>query len=478
MVADDNRAMERGRGSGEAVTVTFGGRLRELREKRRLSQAQLAQQSEGAISAGYISLLEADKRSPSKQVVALLASLLECSVPQLLEGRPSEREDRVDLELRYARLAVQHGEAADAKERLRRLQAEGGMPQRTQDEIEHQLGLALVKLGELAEAIEISQPLFDRACHPEGPNPTHLLVTLLGIRLTGCYVDAGDLARAIEVGERALAAAAAQGLASTHDYFRLAATVQFAYVERGDLVHSQVLARRFLEEAAGLHQFASQAVLLWNASLVADRLGHTRQALGMAERALGYLGEHEENGTDFARLRLEVAGLLLRQDPPDIVVAADLLRRCEEILQDLGHVLDRGRWHLFMASVQLFEGDPGAAETHARQACELLARMPSTIDQPAALAVLSDALAAQDRPDPGLLQRATSSALAAKATRWTASAYREIAERLVDVAPDLAISMFRAALDGAGVGDRGSALRAQVRALRERPTDRAGVPVA
>ena len=57
-------------------------------------------------------------------MAALLAAKLGCSTSQLLDGEPSERERRVQLELAYAELALRHDGAADAVSRLKALLAE------------------------------------------------------------------------------------------------------------------------------------------------------------------------------------------------------------------------------------------------------------------------------------------------------------------------------------------------------------------
>src|SRR5664279_5261949 len=121
--------------------TTFGERLRTLRREAGLSQGDLA--GEG-LSASYISLLEAGKRSPSSEVLQQLATQLRCSTTLLLEGKPSERDQRIELEIAYARLAVEHGESADARVRLERLLVEDGIPVPIRDEMSFLLGTCLL----------------------------------------------------------------------------------------------------------------------------------------------------------------------------------------------------------------------------------------------------------------------------------------------------------------------------------------------
>src|SRR5947209_17831060 len=97
--------------------TTFGERLRALRRATGLSQTQLA--GDG-LSPSYVSLLESDRRRPSPAVAAQLAAKLGCSTSQLLDGEPSERERRVQLEIAYAELALRRGGTGDARDRTAR----------------------------------------------------------------------------------------------------------------------------------------------------------------------------------------------------------------------------------------------------------------------------------------------------------------------------------------------------------------------
>src|SRR5450755_3059074 len=199
-------------GVGRCVMSGFGERLRTLRREAGLSQGDLA--GEG-LSASYISLLEAGKRSPSSEVLQQLAVRLSCSTTQLLEGKPSERDQRIELEIAYARLAVEHGESVDARSRLERLLGEDGIPVRIRDEITFLLGKACERSGDLEAAVSTVLPLYERSALGR----SHIPVSILGVVLCRCYLDSGDLSRATVVGEQALAAARRHATAGTSDYF-------------------------------------------------------------------------------------------------------------------------------------------------------------------------------------------------------------------------------------------------------------------
>src|SRR2546423_47432 len=140
--------------------TTFADRLKELRRAAGLSQTELA--GDG-ISPSYVSLLESGRRTPSPGVAAQLAAKLGCSVTQLLEGEPSERERRVQLELAYAELALRHGGAETVIERLRALLAERELTPRDASEASLLLARAHELKGDLPSAVTVLLPLFEDA---------------------------------------------------------------------------------------------------------------------------------------------------------------------------------------------------------------------------------------------------------------------------------------------------------------------------
>ena len=446
---------------------TFGERLRAARIAAGVSQSALS--GEG-VSASYVSLLEAGKRTPRPEIVQQLAGRLGCSVSELLDDEASDRAARIELEVAFARLAVEHGEPAEARDRLERVLTEDELPTRLRDEIQFRLSVAYERAGDLAAAVRAVTPLFERACRPEAPSPTHLVVTVVGMHLVGCYIDSGDLNQAIVLGERALDCARAQALAGTTQFYRLGATVMSAYLERGDWTHAALSAESLLSEATRQQSAVGQASIYWNAAMLAERQGRLATALGLAERALAHLSE-QENTRDYARVRLALAAILLTADPPDVARAADLLERCAGDLEDLGSPIDQGGWHIATAQVHLHRGDLPEAEARARQAVRLRSRSAPSADRAVALMTLRDVLAARGQDAGDLLEQAFDALAGATPTRWTALDWRALAERLVEAGNDtLAVRAFRSALDGAGVRDRTAALRHQVRVLRERAT--------
>lgn len=75
---------------------TLGTRVKLLRNKRGLTQIQLA--NELYISESYIALIEADKRNPSMEIVSKLADFFCVTTDYLMNGKPMSREELLTKE--------------------------------------------------------------------------------------------------------------------------------------------------------------------------------------------------------------------------------------------------------------------------------------------------------------------------------------------------------------------------------------------
>src|SRR3954447_14751304 len=91
--------------------TTFGGRLRELRKARGLSQQAIA--GDG-ISSGYVSLIEPDKRVPSAATLQGLSGRLGVPAEQRLGHEESPAADQARLEVNFVSLALANSDPAEA----------------------------------------------------------------------------------------------------------------------------------------------------------------------------------------------------------------------------------------------------------------------------------------------------------------------------------------------------------------------------
>jgi len=439
----------------------FGSRLAQRRRAAKLSQSELAGDD---LSPSYISLLESGKRQPSSEVVSLLAARLSCSPSMLLTGDASERERRIELEINYARLALTHGEAADARTQLTGLLAEGGLDSFHEDEATLLLASAHENLGEFPAAIDLLLPLFERS----RKGGTHLPVSSVGVVLCGCYSDSGDYQRAVIVGQEALDAAIDQGLSGSEDYYRLAATVLWAYCETGDLSHGMAWARTLIAQAEAHGTPSGQAAIYWNAAVVAHSVGNVGEAIHLSMRALAKMSEGH-NTRDLARLRVAVAQLLLSADPPRTDEAWASLEIAHDPLLDLGSQVDKAHWERTAGLTRLLQGDLDQARAfldaalRRADACEPEDNAESWLILGDLESVRGNLMVCREH-----YGRAIDVLSTAAPRRATARLWRDVGDRLREVGDvQTALTAFQRALDLLKITDRNAPVRAAMHQARE-----------
>jgi len=435
------------------VVSTFGERLRQARVEAGLSQTGLA--FEG-VSASYVSLLESGRRTPSAHVVAQLAARLGVSAEYLLHGEPSDHDRRMELELAFCRLALEHAETQQARDRLRILVAEDLQPA-VRDEAELLLGRSLIWLGDFDAAAEVALPLLERTLAGGSTLP----VSVVGNQVAWMHLQAGSHAQAVAAAERAIGACHEQGLAGTEDYFRLASTLMWAYTNLGDYLTAATWARRTIAEAEAAGSRHGQAVLYWNAAIMAEQRGRLDEALHLCRQAMAHLSELDD-GIDLARVRLAAAEVMLAVDPPPVAEAVAALERTKDLLHDLGSVADHVEWALARSRAALLQLDPGTAGELARSAVEqaVAADLVDVTLTARCRIALGDALIARGHPvDAREQYQAATDAL----DGWpdatpTAPIWRDLGERWTHLDdPRAAAAAFRRALECDGIRNRSRA---------------------
>lgn len=401
--------------------TTIADRVREARLAAGLSQTRLAGD---AFSPSYISLIEAGHREPTDAALAVLAERLGTTLEFLKHGEEGPNEARTRLELDYARLALVNGEAADAARRVAQLDLDVVTP-RLRAEALFTRARALEMLGQLEESIAILEPLYTDAMRAGD----HLELARLAVDLVVTYLEAGDLHRSVEVGERTMSLLEDAELGGTDEHLRLGSTLLWSYVERGDLLFAAQRVSELIRVAEQLGTPRGRGSVYWNAAVVAEERRDYEQAQRFTERALALLGEGEAD-RDIPRLRVNYAWLLLRSDPPEPRAALDQLDKAERWLVVLGSAGDRARMDVERSRAYLLLGDVVRATEHARAAFELLGDMPR-LETTTALVALGDALEAQgdDAGAAGAYERAASMLAMMSASRQSASIWRDLGDR-------------------------------------------------
>ena len=231
-----------------------------------------------------------------------------------------------------------------------------------------------------------------------------------------------------------------------------------AYFERGDTGQAVRTCRKAIDKAERLDSPKARASAYWNASMMESRQGSVRDAIPLAERALALLAEGQD-GRNLARLRIELADMQLRMDPPEFVDALVGLDRAElELRESSASAIDLARNDGYRARALLLAGD------HER-AHDVSVRVHDTARE-VAPDLAADAKAVQG-------QAAAARGLASEAS----NAYREAVMLLTGIGADRGAAQLWFELAGLleGVGDFDTARLAYRSAaastgLRSRPT--------
>ena len=276
--------------------------------------------------------------------------------------------------------------------------------------------------------------------------------TTVSVRLAMAYSECGDLARAVDVGEQALAHL--DRLDPPEDvgvHVELISTLAGCYLERGDLTRAQILIDRALALAAEAGSARARGAAAWNAAVIAQARHDAVGARLHADRALALFAELD-NARFLAMLRVVSAGLLLRQAQPDPQAALPALRLALVELQDVGTRLDLGYARTEQARALLAAGDLDEAADTGRRALLDLATGDRLQTGHALLVVGRVAMAQGDTEDAlALLRQAAGALEESEASRQAGTAWRELGEAYVELGRSTeAIEALRRASDLAG----------------------------
>lgn len=421
----------------------LGKRVRELRRGLALSQEDLAG---GGVSASYVSLIESGKRAPTEQTLRQLSQRLGCTVEYLRDGIDPKVRDVHMLEVAWVELAQRNGSQDEALRRSRALLTDPALDSHLAIRVRRAQAAAYEATGQLEEAIAVLEDLQQA----ERSFESAMLSTL--VALARCYREAGDINRSIDLAQGGLEASEAHGLAGTDEQAELAAALVVGYYERGDLVHAALLAKKLLSKVVNTGSHRAQAAAYWNASIVAYEQGRTANALSYVERALALLSETDQR-RNVARLRLMYATLLLRVEPPETVLARNLINDLLPELQEAGSSVDLAYADTELARAALQLGEFGSAIAFAEAALTRLGDAPR-LETAQALLVLAEAhqaagalpaAAANARHAAQLLHLTTSG-------RAVAAAWSQLASILMRLGQaDEAVRAYQRALEEVGV---------------------------
>lgn len=404
-----------------ADAESFGARLRRLREARGLTQAALAG---GVLSPSYVSLLESDRRVPTQEALGALAANLGLTVAELV-GEP-DRELAGPVALAEAALGL--GRSGEALEILEPYVDDLSVETCATRSLVFRVGLAyataLERVGRLQEAVGVLELLREAADESAEAMPW-LPVT---VSLVRCYRDAGDISRAVDVGEAARARLHGAVTVEHAGHVALVSTLSAAYAERGDLLRAQLLLEDLLDDAATGVSLEDQACVLWNSAITAVERGSAADGLRLADQAVQILAL----GTNLrgrARVMVAKAWVMLAQSPPQAREARAVLRDALPLLRQHAEILAVASAETELARAELLLNRPEIARRHATNALKRLGT-DHDIERARALAALGAATWALGAPHDAadFLGEAATLLGGAQAPRQAAAVWRQLAD--------------------------------------------------
>lgn len=346
---------------------SLGQRLRDLRLRRGISQAQLAFPE---LSDSYVSLIESGKRLPAQDVIELLAHKLGCSASYLASGVTDETVAELRMIMKYGEISLENGEVEEARVSFAKIlnhPSLASMPDMLYD-VRWGLARALEASGDLENAVAELETLVDLISPREDPDRW----AWLHIALCRCYRERGDFSAGVRAGEEGMRRLGEVQTRWTESTVMLGVTLLGVFLERGDLVYAHQLANRLISRAEDVGSARARASAYWNAGIVAEYRGDPGEGLRLGERALALLGETDD-ARNLARLRTECGRLMLRARPDQAERARDLIEQARQELADsAASEIDHVRCVTELAKAEIALHRPAEAVRLAKEAIDLL----------------------------------------------------------------------------------------------------------
>jgi tetratricopeptide (TPR) repeat protein len=233
---------------------------------------------------------------------------------------------------------------------------------------------ALEAAGELEAAIETLTQLVT------GREPSRTWLTNQ-IALVRCLREHGSIAKAISVGEAAIARTRVPGFEHSVESIQLIVTLASAYEFARDNSHAMRLCKLAIAAADELDSPLARASAYWNASVIEADRGEYAKALDLALIVIREF-ENSGDGRNLGRIRSLVAGLQLRLDPPDATAALATIEQADrELAWSAAGAVDVARLHYLRGEAYTVTGDHSLAREHLKRSEDLV---PSALSSMAA----------------------------------------------------------------------------------------------
>src|ERR671936_2332405 len=351
--------------SAPATALRLGERLRQLRVAAGMTQSDLAGER---FSKEYVSQIERGKTRPTRETVEWLAARLGVDPSFLERGVSADERSRVEAMLARAEAltnAHQYDDAIDELENSRRAVLATGAAELEARALSAE-AWARMERGEVKPALE----LLDR-CRTitDGPGFSDVDRAQVLFRMGVCRYHLSSIASAVGLFSEALKLAEKSGLPCDLLRSEILGWRSRCYRRQRDLEAAREDVERALELAQALDDHRTMANVYFQASMVAERMGHWVLARSYAERAKAYY-EQLNDERNVGRLLNNLGGLNFQLGKPE--KAIEDLKSAYRVLLDKGSEAEAANVVASLAHVHLMTGQVQTAEEEARHALQLV----------------------------------------------------------------------------------------------------------
>ncbi len=371
----------------------LGERLRQLRVAAGLTQSDLAGER---FSKEYVSQIERGKTRPTRETIEWLAARLGVDAAFLERGVSADERSRVEAMLARAEAlsnAHQYDDAIEELENSRTAVLATGAPELEYRSLSTE-AWARMERGEVRPAL---QQLERCRTIADGPGFSDVDRGQILFQMGVCRYHLSSIASAVGLFSEALELAETSGLPCDLLRSEVLGWRSRCYRRQRDLEAAREDVERALELARALDDHRTMANVYFQASLVAERMGHWVLARSYAERAKAYY-EQLNDERNVGRLLNNLGGLNFQLGKPD--KAVEDLKSAYRVLLDRGSDAEAANVVSSLAHVHLMTGQVQTAEEEARHALDLLeGREDFLLDIAPTQLVLGRALMEQGRLD-------------------------------------------------------------------------------
>jgi tetratricopeptide (TPR) repeat protein len=352
----------------------MGDRLRSLRLAAGLTQTELAGRR---FSKEYVSQIERGKTRPTRETVQWLATRLGVDPDFLAVGVAADVRDRVEAAVARAEALTEANDIEEALTAFAAVRVEVGATGSPELEARSLIGhaRALVRSGDVRAAIDLLLSARDIV---EGPAFSDVDRADVLFRLGICRYTLSSIATAVALFDEALELAERSGMPC--DVMRADILQWRSRCRRRqrDFEAAREDVERALELARASDDTRMQANSFFQASLVAERLGHWVLSRNYAQQARALYQELNDE-QNVGRLTLNLGGLhLLLGNPAE---AIEHLKTAFALAVEAGAQADAAQAVGSLATVYLRLEDYDAAVENARKALELLEGREDFLDE-------------------------------------------------------------------------------------------------